>query len=211
MCCFDFTKLLYTYTIHVCPSSKIFGQLPCLPVRLHARARTRGLVSAYRAPRSASKVLHGRYPYEEKQSPFLYRFLSLCLFSSLVSPAHAGPFRPSLGKVEPAKLAPSLVRISPTAFLHVLTTPLEPAKPLAHLHGRPTRRSRGSGGPRSTPPPFSIAGAPPAARNDKNRTPGEPTPLPRPFPAKFGLLLAGFRPSSSLSAVWTTLRGLRSF
>jgi hypothetical protein len=119
--------------------------------------------------------------------------------------------RPSLGKVEPANLSPSLVRISPTPFLHILTSPLEPAKPLAHLHGRPTRRSRGSGGSRSTLPPFSIAGAPPDAWNDKNRTPDEPTPLPCPFPAKFGLLLAGFRPSSSLSVVWTTLRGLRSF
>jgi hypothetical protein len=106
---------------------------------------------------------------------------------------------------------PSKGTVSPTPFLHVLTTPLEPAKPLAHLDGPPTRRSRGSGGPRSTLPQFSIARAPPDARNDKNRTTGEPTPLPRPFPAKFGLLLAGFRPSSSLSAVWTTLRGLRSF
>jgi hypothetical protein len=99
----------------------------------------------------------------------------------------------------------------PTPFLHVLTTPLEPAKLLAHLHGRPTRRSRGRGGPRSTLPPFSIAGAPPDTRNDKNRTPGEPTPLPRPFPAKSGLLLAGFRPSSSLSAAWTILQALSSF
>jgi hypothetical protein len=94
---------------------------------------------------------------------------------------------------------------------HTLTTPLEPAKPLAHLYGRPTRRSRGRGGRRSTTPVFFITGAPPDARNDKNRTLGEPTPLPRPFPVKSSLLLAGFRPSSSLSAVWTTLRGLRSF
>jgi hypothetical protein len=124
-------------------------------------------------------------------------------------PRRAPPPVPGQGRAGQAR--PSLVHISPTPFLHVLTTPLEPAKPLAHLHGRPTRRSRGSGGPRSTLPPFSIAGAPPDARNDKNRTPGEPTPLPRPFPAKFGLLLTGFRPSSSLSAVWTTMRGLRSF
>jgi hypothetical protein len=85
-------------------------------------------------------------------------------------------------------------------FLHVLTTPLEPAKPLAHLHGRRTHRRRGRGGRRSTPPPFSIAGAPPDTRNDKNRTPGEPTPLPRPFPAKSGLPLAGIRPSPLLFA-----------
>jgi hypothetical protein len=96
-------------------------------------------------------------------------------------------------------------------FLHVLTTLLEPTKPLAHLHGRPTRRSRGRGGRRSTTPLFSIAGAPPDARNDKNPTPGEPTPLHRPFPVKSGLLLVGFRPSSSLSAVWTTLQALSSF
>jgi hypothetical protein len=177
-----------------------------------------------RATRPDARVLGGR--------AHAFGQLAACRFKSLVrrlvliavaararrkasrrlpSPCLADRLRLSLGKVEPAKLAPSLVRISPTPFLHVLTTPLEPAKPLAHLHSWPTRRSRGSGGPRSTLPPFSIAGAPPDARNDKNRTPGEPTPLPRPFPAKFGLLLAGFRPSSSLSAVWTTLRGLRSF
>jgi hypothetical protein len=112
---------------------------------------------------------------------------------------------PVPGQGRAGQARPSLIRISPTPGLHVLTTPLEPAKSLAHLHGRPTRRSRG--GPRSTPPPFSIAGAPPDVWNDKNRTPSEPTPLPRPFPAKHGLPLTGFRPSSFLSAARLHCRG----
>jgi hypothetical protein len=96
-------------------------------------------------------------------------------------------------------------------FLHVLTTLLEPTKPLAHLHGRPTRRSRGRGGRRSTTPLFSIAGAPPDARNDKKSNPRRAYTTPPPFPCMSGLLLAGFRPSSSLSAVSATLQALSSF
>jgi hypothetical protein len=79
-------------------------------------------------------------------------------------------------------VAPPLEPSEP--FLHVLTTPLEPAKPLAHLYGRPTRQRRGRGGRRSTPPLFSIAGAPTDARNDKKSNPRRAYTTPPPFPGQ---------------------------
>jgi hypothetical protein len=60
-------------------------------------------------------------------------------------------------------------------------------------------------------PPRTTTGALSNASNPQNGTLGEQGPFPHPFPAKHGLPLTGFRPSSSMSAVWTTLRGLRSF
>jgi hypothetical protein len=73
-------------------------------------------------------------------------------------------------------------------------------KPPVHAHCTmkpPARRSRCSSGWRFVPPPNSTAGR---STNPQNKTLGEQGPLPRPFPAKSGLLLAGIQPSSPLAA-----------
>jgi hypothetical protein len=97
------------------------------------------------------------------------------------------------------------------AFLHLATAPLQAPEMLVAKSRHPPRRRRSRGGGRSTVPPRTTTGALSNASNPQNGALGEQGPFPHPFPAKHGLPLAEFRPSSSLSAVWTTLRGLRSF
>jgi hypothetical protein len=72
--------------INVCPSSTIFGELSCLPVRLHARARTRGLATCPVAPHvlpqgSCTDVVptrENRAPSSTASSPSVF----LVIFSS---------------------------------------------------------------------------------------------------------------------------------
>jgi hypothetical protein len=95
----------------------------------------------------------------------------------------------------------------PLLLNHPTTAPVQesgaPAPPLDVAGSRDGRTVQ-------SPPP-APAGYVSGPSNPQNGALGEQGPFPHPFPAKHGLLLAGFRPSSSLSAVWTTLRGLRSF
>jgi hypothetical protein len=72
--------------VHVCPPSTIFGQLPCLPVRLHERARTRGLATCPIAPHvlpqgsctDAVPTRKNRAPSSTASSPSVF----LVIFSS---------------------------------------------------------------------------------------------------------------------------------
>jgi hypothetical protein len=97
------------------------------------------------------------------------------------------------------------------AFLHLATAPLKGPETLVAKSRHPPCQRRSRGGGRSTTPPRTTTGALSNASNPQNETLGEQGPFPTPFPAKHGLPLAGFRPSSSLSAVWTTLQALSSF
>jgi hypothetical protein len=67
-----------------------------------------------------------------------------------------------------------------------------------------------SGRPVVNPPP-RLAGTSSGPSNRRNGVLGEPTSLPRPFPAKPGLPLAGIRPSPLLVAPRTTLQRSSSF
>jgi hypothetical protein len=67
-----------------------------------------------------------------------------------------------------------------------------------------------SGRPAVNPPP-TLADTSFGPSNRRNGVLGEPTSLPRPFPTKPGLPLAGIRPSPLLVAPRTTLQRSSSF
>jgi hypothetical protein len=202
MCCFGFTKLLYTHTccrlqLSLChaPRHALPSAAPRHAPRLHRHGN--GTAS------SPSRARPTEHP-TAKTSRW-------SLLPTLPPGAHTRAPSRVCHWCAAEELNPPLATTVHRHHLRLLTPSMNPLEPHLDEHSRSARWSRCWGGLRSATPPFSIAGASSDLRTASNGTLGEHTPFPHPFPAKHGLPLAGFRPSSSLSAVWTTLRGLRSF
>jgi hypothetical protein len=84
------------------------------------------------------------------------------------------------------------------------------SSPVSWAGSSSTEETGRNGRPAVNPPP-RLAGTSSGPSNRRNGVLGEPTSLPRPFPAKPDLPLAGIRPSSLLVAPRTTLQRESSF